>query len=145
MISDIFKKDLLERAIDFRTDVVKVALMTKNHQYHASDAFWCNVRHNEIKGRGYKEGGRILRNVKFERSYNNICLKASDIAWENAVFTTRGIVLYFEYSEKIIGSTDFDKSYTVEDALFKLEWSPRGVLSEYHPDEPPQYLTYCLN
>lgn len=142
IVSDIFKEDLLLRNINFKTDVINVALMTSKHRYNADDTYWCNVRHNEVEGQGYESGGQTLRNAKFKRGYKTICITGDNMLWNCASFTMQSIVLYFKNNGKIIGTTGFMQPKTVNDAMFTAMWDSQGIISEYLPDEPPQYLTY---
>lgn len=143
--SDIFKKDLLERTIDFKTDAIMVALMTKEHQYKASDSFWCNVQHNEVKGKGYKAGGQPLWSVKLKKDSVAVYVTGDDLSWGHAKFTMRSVVLYFKHNGKIIGTTGFDFDCTVDDAVFTARWDERGIISEAFPDIPPEFLNYYFN
>lgn len=145
IVSDIFKKDLLERTIDFKTDVIKVALMTNHHRYDASDAFWCNVQHNEIAGKGYKAGGQRLHSVEFKKTHKTVYLTGDNMVWSSAKFTMRSIVLYFERTGKVIGTTGFTEDKSVDNAFFTLQWCREGIIVEYYPDMPPEYLNYYFN
>lgn len=145
IVSDIFRKDLLERTIDFKIDAIAVTLMTKEHQYKASDAFWCNIQHNEIKGEGYISGGQCLKNVRFKKNPESVFITAGDLIWPSAKFTTKGMALYFPHNGRVIGGIEFDRTYTVNGAMFTLEWNRNGIISEAFPDTPPEYLNYYFN
>lgn len=145
IVSDIFRKDLLERTIDFKTDVIMIALMTKEHQYKASDSYWSNVRHNEIKGKGYEAGGQPLHGVRFRKGAYHVYLMGDNMVWDKARFTMRSLVLYFKLSGRIIGTTGFDFDYIAGGGAFTTEWDKRGIVSEYLPDMPPEYLNYYFN
>jgi hypothetical protein len=142
IISDVFKKDLLERTIDFGVDIINIALMTEHHEYNASDKLWADVRCNEIKGKGYEAGGQRLCNVQFEKDSNAVHITGDNVVWHNARFAMRSIVLYFAGSGRIIGTTGFDFDYRVDDAMFTVKWDNRVVIIETFPDVPPEYLNY---
>ncbi len=148
-IYDVFLKNLTEKKVDFQRDAIRVALMTEDHVHVNDDRAWGQICHNEIGGYGYKRGGKQLSNVKIKERYDTIVLVGDDIIWRNATFTMRKMVMYFAESKILIatwGAARFGegRDYIVICGNLTIQWHRRGIIVEYFPDEPPEYLKYYL-
>ena len=145
IVSQQFKEDLLARRVNFQTDIIYAALMTEKHEYSMFNYDWHEVKHNEVKGKGYVSGGQPLLGMKLYRRNGKIIFTSEEpsLSWHDAKFTMKSVALYFPTSDKLIGTVGFDHNKRVN-ATLTVEWHREGIMNEPCPDEPPQYLTYYL-
>lgn len=145
VVYDVFRKDLLQKKIDFKKDGIMVALMREGFRLNPADFIWDDVCDKEIKGEGYKSGGQLLRNVGLAKKPWEICIYGDNPIWESARFSAGYIMLYFARTKKLIGCIKFPWRVTkANGGLFTVQWESAGILVEDNPDAPPQYLKYYL-
>jgi hypothetical protein len=106
-----FKQEILLGVHDLDTDTLKLALFTANASLNADTTIYAAT--DEVSGTGYVAGGNTLTGVTVLTSGTTAYVDFADSAWNPAIFTARGALIYnASKSNKAIAVLDFGSDKT---------------------------------
>ncbi|MFJ1461875.1 hypothetical protein [Nocardia sp. N2S4-5] len=84
----LFFKSLLNKEVDFDTDVIKLMLLDNSYTFSNAHQYKSSIS-GEVTGTGYTAGGQILTGaaVSFDSPTNVIKMDANDPAWPGSTIT----------------------------------------------------------
>lgn len=127
---------MLNGAVDFDTDTLKVMLVTATYSPNVdTHAFRSDVT-NEISGTGYSAGGVTLASptVTADTTDDEGVFDAADSSWSSATFTARAAVIYksrggASSADEIICYIDFGADKSCSNGTFTIQWDTEGIIN----------------
>ncbi|WP_280389329.1 hypothetical protein [Nocardia wallacei] len=128
----LFFKSLLNKEVDFDTDVIKLMLLDNSYTFSSAHQYKSSIT-GEVTGTGYTAGGQTLTGaaVTFDSPTNTIKLDANDPSWPGSTITgarkgiiydntpgtdaTRPLIAYLE-SDTTLSTTSGQLSITFDAA-----------------------------
>ncbi|WP_280378555.1 hypothetical protein [Nocardia wallacei] len=128
----LFFKSLLNKEVDFDTDVIKLMLLDNSYTFSSAHQYKSSIT-GEVTGTGYTAGGQTLTGaaVTFDSPTNVIKLDANDPSWPGSTITgarkgviynstpgtdaTRPLIAYLE-SDTTLSTTSGQLSITFDAA-----------------------------
>lgn len=129
-----FFHSLATKQIDLENDVVKAMLCPvayvpdqDTHQFKSDVTA-------EITGTGYAAGGLTVGpiSITYDSGTNRLIIDGPDIAWDEATFAARSLVLYdstptTDATRPLIGYLLFDEDIPVTNSSFEVAWDGAGI------------------
>ena len=136
VIYNVFKKYIMNGAIDLDTDTIHVALVTSTYTPDQDAHDFFNDVTNEVSGTGYTAGGSALANkaVTADNTDNEGVFDADDVSWTTSTITARGAVLYKKRggassADELICYLDFGSDKISTAGTFTIAWNAEGILN----------------
>lgn len=136
VIYNVFKKYIMNGAIDLDTDTIKVMLVTSAYTPDQDAHDFRDDITNEVIGTGYSAGGAALANkaVTADNTDNEGVFDADDLSWTTSTITARGAVLYksrggASSADELICYLDFGADKVSTAGTFTISWNAEGILN----------------
>jgi len=127
---------LLNKEVDFDTDVIKVMLCTSAYAPDQDVHAYKDAVTNEVTGAGYTTGGATLANktMDYTGATNVVKLDANDVSWANSTITARYAVIYddtpaTDATKPILGYVDFGEDKVSSNGTFTIQWHADGIFT----------------
>jgi hypothetical protein len=136
LITNYFKKYLLDLAVAQKSGTLKVMLLTSSHSTDIDTMDFINdVSGNEITGTGYTTGGATLGSpaTSQDNTDNEGVLTGSNVTWTSATFTAHYAVLYDDTgtpsTSRIWAIYDLGADKVVDGGTFQLTINSEGLIN----------------
>lgn len=136
VIYNVFKKYIMNGAIDLDTDTINVMLVTSSYTPDQDAHDFRDDVTNEVSGTGYSAGGSALagKAVTADNTDNEGVFDANDLSWTTSTITARGAVLYkarggASSADELIAYIDFGSDKISTAGTFTIAWNAEGILN----------------
>jgi hypothetical protein len=129
------KKNLLDAAINYGSDTIKVALVTSSYTPDQDAHNFFDDITNEVSGTGYTAGGATLANpaTSQDNTDNEGVFDADDVTWSTSTITARGAVIYKSTgtasTSNLISYVDFTTDKSSSAGNFTIQWGAEGIVN----------------
>ena len=133
-IYNVWKKKLMDAALNLGSDTLKIILLNNSHSFSASAAGYANVSANELAtAGGYTQNTKTLGSVTVTQDdgNNKAVFDAADTSWTSATFTCYHAVIFDDTAtgDPLICSIDFGGAHQVTAGTFSIQWSSSGIIN----------------
>lgn len=131
-----FQRTLATGPYDWVGDNLHVALLSSAP--HLGDETFRDVARREVKGNGYKPGGKQLRNKRVQLFGGVWHCHADTVRWRTRRLSARHAVVYRNNADRpLLVWVDFGRKESAWErndgkANMAIEWDPRGVMALDH-------------
>ena len=128
-----FFLSLATKQIHLDNDVIKAMLCPASYTPDQDAHQFRSDVTAEITGTGYNAGGLVVDiNLAYDSSNNRLVIDGPDIAWDEATFAARSLVLYdstpaTDATRPLIGYLLFDQDVQVTNSSFEVAWDGSGI------------------
>lgn len=125
------------KEVDWPNDAIKALLTTSSYTPNKDTHGYKSDLTSEVaSGGGYTTGGIALTglSVTYDAANDRLVLDANDIAWANATFTARNLIVYdntpaSDATRPLLGYVDFGANQSPAGITFSVIWDALGVLN----------------
>jgi hypothetical protein len=127
---------MLNKEIDWASDVIKVALCTNAYTPSQDDHNYFDDITNEVSATGYTAGGATLGTptIGYTGATNVVKLSGDNVSWANSTITARYAIVYDSSpgtagTNPLIGYVDFGADVSTTNGTFAITWDAAGILT----------------
>jgi hypothetical protein len=127
---------MLNKEIDWASDVIKVALCTNAYTPSQDDHNYFDDITNEVSATGYTAGGATLGTptIGYTGATNVVKLSGDNVSWANSTITARYAIVYDSSpgtagTNPLIGYVDFGADVSTTNGTFLITWDAAGILT----------------
>lgn len=135
VIYNSVKKDLLDGAIDFANDTIKLALVTSSYTPNQDTHNFFDDITNEVVGAGYTADGATIANPANTQddTDNEGVFDGDDVTWTSSTITAAGGILYkstgTDSTSPLIAFLDFGGDIVSDNGTFTVTVNAEGLLN----------------
>lgn len=130
-----FMLSILNKEIDWDTDVIKVMLCTSSYVPDQDTHRYKSSVTGEVSGTGYTAGGATLTSVTvaYNASTNTVTIDSADTVWANSTIANARYAVIYDSSpatdatRPLIAYADFGADFSSTAGPFTLSWDAAGI------------------
>ncbi len=126
--------NMMKGLFDLEDDTIKVMLCTSSYTLDKEAHEFKDDITNEVVGAGYTAGGATLANKAISSPSAGVTkFDADDAEWAASTITARYAIIYkdtgVDSTSPLLGYVDFGEDKITTSTVFRVQWSPDGVLT----------------